>query len=221
MLYLFLLIHYFLFPFHVADEQPTFKGGANALNSFLANTLVYPEYSRQNCISGNIQVSFQLQPDGTLTNVKIQKGLGIDLDEEALRIVKMTTGKWNIPQNYDKDISLVLPINFKLDEQRCSRTDARSIETAIQVYKARESMVQAVTHYYSTKFEGRADTSKEPEIIALKNDLGLDEEFADGLVRQGNRKLKQGDNAGACQDWLFVRNIGSTKANKLLAQNCN
>ncbi|MGV8879918.1 MAG: energy transducer TonB [Sphingobacteriaceae bacterium] len=221
MIYLLLLVRYLLLPFSLEQEDPKFKGGPNALNNFLENNLVYPEYSRQNCISGTIQVSFQLNEDGSLFNVKIQNGFGIDLDDEALRIVKLTAGKWVVPENYDTSVNLVLPINFKIDDNRCKGIDKNSINAAIQAFKARGNLLKAVTNYYSNKFAGKADTSKEGEVIALKMELGLDASFADSVVKQGIRKFKQGDKVGACEDWLFVRNIGSNKADKLLAQNCN
>lgn len=221
MIYLLLMVHYLVLPFSGFQEEPKFKGGTNALNNFLAENLVYPEYSKQNCISGTIEVSFQLKEDGAVYHVKIVQGFGIDLDEEAIRIVKMTSGKWIVPPNYDTGTNLILPINFRLDDSGCAKFDRNSMDAAIEAYKARESLVKAVTHYYSNKHTGQVDVRNENEILLLKNELGLDESFAEAVVKQGNRKFKQNDIEGACEDWLFVRNIGSHKADKLLAQHCN
>ena len=85
---LIILINLLFLAFGHADHPPVFNGGADGLNHFFSENLVYPEYSRQNCISGTIQVRFNVDKAGRVYDVKVYKGLGIDLDEEALRVVK-------------------------------------------------------------------------------------------------------------------------------------
>ncbi len=79
-----------LLGFGNAIAQPHFKGGDEALSFFLKEHLVYPDYSKQNCISGTIQVSFNVDRAGKVYGVKVYKGMGIDLDDEALRVVGLT-----------------------------------------------------------------------------------------------------------------------------------
>ncbi len=219
MLFLFIVFQSFISAF-VAEDQPQFKGGQSALNSFLSQNLIYPDYSKQNCISGTVQVSFNIDQNSKPVNVKVQKGFGIDLDDEAIRLVKMTAGKWILPPDHDLSTTLILPVNFNLTDSRCGIRSRNDMEQAVTAYKQREALVNAVTNYYKNKYLGKADTSKEAEILALKKQLGLDDEYADEVVEQANKKLKQGDNEGACADWNFVRNIGSDKADALLAKYC-
>ncbi len=219
MLFLFIFFQSFISAFWVED-QPQFKGGQGALNSFLSQNLIYPDYSRQNCISGTVQVSFNIDQNNKPVNVKVQKGFGIDLDDEAVRLVKMTAGKWILPADHDLNTTLILPVNFNLSDSRCGLRSRNDMEQAITAYKAREALVDAVTNYYKNKFLGKADASKEPEILALKKQLGFDDDYADEVVDQANTKLKQGDREGACEDWNFVRNIGSDKADAMLAKYC-
>jgi len=219
MLYLFIFFQT-LFSAFALQDQPQFKGGQNALNNFLSQNLIYPEYSKQNCISGTIQVSFNINQDNKPVNVKVQSGFGIDLDDEAVRLVKLTAGKWILPANHDLNTTLVLPVNFNLSEYNCSTRTRNDMEQAITAYKAREALVDAVTNYYSNKYLGKADITKEPEILALKKQLGFDGDYADEVMNQANQKLKQGDREGACEDWKFVRNIGSNKADVYLAKYC-
>lgn len=210
-----------LLQFGLVNAQPHFKGGDNALSYFLKDNLVYPEYSRQNCISGTIQVSFNVDREGKLHHIKIYKGMGIDLDDEAIRVLKLTSGKWIVPADSDPDANLVIPITFNVDDTRCRESGNTDMGAAIEAYKAREALVAAVTNYYSNKYQGKADTTKEDQIIALKEQLGFDDDFAGRIVKQANRKLKEGDKEGACEDWLFVRNIGSSKADDMLAKYCH
>ncbi|MVN20197.1 TonB family protein [Mucilaginibacter arboris] len=219
MLYLFIFFQTLLTAF-TSQDQPQFKGGQNALNSFLSQNLIYPDFSKQNCISGTVQISFNINQNNKPVNVKVQKGFGIDLDDEAVRLVKLTAGKWVLPPNHDSNTTLILPVHFNLNQYNCGNRTQADMEQAIAAYKAREALVDAVTNYYENKYAGQADTSKEPEILALKKQLGLDDDYADEVVNQANQKLKQGDREGACKDWKFVRNIGSNKADAYLARYC-
>jgi TonB family protein len=210
-----------LLPLSKADDEPQFKGGSSELSYFLTQNTVYPEYARQNCISGVIQVSFNLDNAGKLHNVKVYKGLGIDLDDEAVRLVKLTAGKWIVPAGHNPNNNIILPIRFNTQDVRCQTADAGSKAAAINAYRSRQGLVDAVTNYYTNKYLGKADTTKEQFIINLKTQLGFDDDFADDILQQANQKFKQGDHDGACEDWLFIKNIGSDKADKMLAKNCH
>ncbi|WP_419788651.1 energy transducer TonB [Mucilaginibacter sp. SP1R1] len=201
-------------------QQPAFKGGQPALTDFLKAKIVYPEYSRQNCISGTIDVSFQLDNNGRVTSAKVQRGLGIDLDDEALRVIKLTSGRWTVPAGYAPTTSLVQPIRFDPEATRCGLTTPANMQAAIDDYKKRQELENAVTNYYINKYQGKADLSKESYIIALKKQLGFDDDLISDLLKQASQKLKQGDKEGACTDWNFIRNIGSNKADGFIAKYC-
>ena len=204
-----------------AYAQPQFKGGSNELSRFLSANLIYPEYSKQNCISGTIQVSFNIDGSGRLNHVKVYKGLGVDLDDEAIRVVKLTSGQWVVPAGHNVNENIILPVNFKPETTRCQSADAQSISHAIDAYRARQALVNAVTNYYSNKYLGKADTTKEQLIISLKAQLGFDDDFISDVLTQANTKLKQGDHDGACEDWLFIKNIGSSAADTMLSKYCH
>ncbi len=206
----------------LAMAQPTFKGGASALNSFIASHIIYPEFSSQNCIEGNIQVSFSIDKNGNVADAKVQQGPGIDLDDEALRVVKLTSGKWQIPADYNSAVRVVLPIRFKPDFAKCQRrtTPTMTMDQAIVAYQRRQELENAVTNYYINKDAGKADPGKESEINALKNELGINEDLWKDLLDLANEKLKQGDQEGACKDWKFIKNTGSDLADTFIAKYC-
>src|SRR5690606_32992554 len=91
------------------EEDPSFKGGSQGLRNFINENLIYPHYSKHNCIQGTIEVSFRLGPTGNVKEARVSRGFGIDLDEEALRLIKLTSGKWQIPAGYDSTSAIVLP----------------------------------------------------------------------------------------------------------------
>ncbi len=218
---LFILSAFILSASIKADAQPEFKGGSQALDRFLANNIVYPEYSRQNCIPGTIKVKFRLDSLGKVSEASAIDGLGIDLDDEAVRVIKMTSGKWQLPAHYNINSNIVLPIRFVPDNARCTNATNASINIAIANYQSRQELQNAVTNYYKNKYIGKADTSKETQIIILKKQLGYDDDFIADVLEQASKKLKQGDKDGACEDWDFVHNIGSDRADEFIKRYCS
>ncbi len=204
----------------LAPDQPTFKGGTDALNTFIANRMIYPTFSKNNCLQGKIFVAFQLNKEGNVFNSKVQKGLGIDLDEEALRLIRLTNGKWEIPSNYDTNSQLVMPISFSLKNYDCNTRSADQINKAIDLYRNRLALENVVLNYYRNKYEGKINQQNEFEIIQIKNDLGFGDKFINDKMREAKQKLKQGDKEGACESWYFVKYIGSNTADEMIAENC-
>ena len=202
-----------------ANAQPAFKGGQSALYTFLSQKIVYPEYSRQNYISGTIKVSFGLDKNGNVINAKVSEGLGIDLDDEALRVIKLTSGKWIMPAKYNP-VTIIVPIRFKADQTICGIYNQVNTTQAITAYKNRQLLEDEVTNYYKAKYQGKTDTTHEPEIISLKKILGFDDTFISDVLEQANEKLQQGDADGACHDWTFIKNIGSNQADQMLSKYC-
>ncbi len=83
--------------FEVVESWPEFPGGNSALYAFLGNNLVYPELAKEIGISGKVYLNFVVEKDGSITDVKVIRGIGGGCDEEALRVVnkmpKWTPGK--------------------------------------------------------------------------------------------------------------------------------
>lgn len=202
------------------EEPPQYKGGARGLSSFITNNLIYPEYSKQNCLQGTIEIAFRLDHKGKIVSSKVEKGFGIDLDVEALRIVRLSSGRWNVPASFDTTQSIVMPINFTLKEYNCNQVSPDDIRTAIAAYKANQDLTKAIFNFYDKKRSSAVSEADEARILELKAQLGYDERFVERRVKQAERKLKQGDKESACEDFNFVRSLGSDKADKLIQQNC-
>lgn len=204
----------------VADEQPVFKGGQRSLTSFISSNLIYPDYSRDNCLQGTVYVSFKLNKLGRIYESEVQKGYGIDLDKEALRVVRLTTGKWMIPAGHDTTASIVLPVTFTLKDFKCEQRSKDDINAAISAYHARQGLTNAIFNFYDKKAAGSYAPSEEAGILALKAQLGYNEKFIDRLLKQGQRKLKQGDVESACEDFHIVRRLGSDKSAEFIREYC-
>lgn len=198
--------------------QPELKGG---LDKFISANKVYPLYSLQNCIEGTVTVSFKLNNQGEVYFSKVQKGIGTDLDEEALRLIRLSSGKWKVLQGHDTTVSVIVPINFKLDDFDCGNKSKAEIKAAVEAYQSRTGLTNAVLNFYRNKPSGKFTRAEEDRITALKASLGYDDEYLEKRLEDGRKKLKQKDKQGACEDFLFVKYMGSDKADELLAAHCN
>jgi TonB family protein len=93
--------------------EPTFYGGASKMMSFIQKNLNYPSVDLSNNISGKVELTFMVESDGSITNIRISKGLTETTNAEAIRVVK-SMPKW-IPGTIDGVKSkqeVTLPINF-------------------------------------------------------------------------------------------------------------
>ena len=86
-----------------------YEGGQAAMYDFISKELRYPLLAKRNRIQGQCIVSFTLNPDGTMSGIKLVKQLGGGTGDEALRVVHLL--KFKKPEY---PILTSLPINFKL-----------------------------------------------------------------------------------------------------------
>lgn len=75
------------------DQQPSFSGGTNALNTFIASNLKYPLVAQEKGIQGRVVVKFIVEKDGSISNVEVVRSVDPVLDNEAMRVVKAMP-KW-------------------------------------------------------------------------------------------------------------------------------
>lgn len=101
--------------FTIVEEQPSFPGGEAALMEFLGKNIAYPPMARESGIQGTVFVTFVVEPDGSVTNVKILRGIGGGCDEEAMRVVR-NMPKWKPGKQRGKPVRVQfnLPIRFIL-----------------------------------------------------------------------------------------------------------
>jgi periplasmic protein TonB len=101
--------------FTAVEYEPTFKGGITAFYNFLRGNMHYPEKAKRNNIQGKVFISFVVEKDGSLTNIKVSKGVSEDLDAEALRVIKASPN-WNPGTQNGKPVRVAytMPLSFAL-----------------------------------------------------------------------------------------------------------
>ncbi|MBC7884939.1 MAG: TonB family protein [Saprospiraceae bacterium] len=70
-------------------KQPYYKGGDKALKEFINTHILYPKISEINKIEGDVQIRYDINHKGDVTDTKIIWGLDDGCNEEAIRVVKL------------------------------------------------------------------------------------------------------------------------------------
>ena len=101
--------------FQIVEEMPSYPGGERALLEYVAKNIKYPQIARETGIQGRVFVGFVVEPDGSVSNVKILRGIGGGCDEEAMRVIK-SLPKWKPGKQRGKAVrvSYQIPVVFKL-----------------------------------------------------------------------------------------------------------
>lgn len=101
--------------FQVVEDQPEFPGGEKALFTYLSKSIKYPPMAKDAGVQGVVYVTFVVEPDGNITNVKVLRGIGAGCDDEAVRVVKAMP-KWKPGKQRGKSVRVQfnLPIRFTL-----------------------------------------------------------------------------------------------------------
>lgn len=103
-------------PFQLVEEKPSFNGGdANEFSKWVNSRLVYPEIAKENGVQGRVTLQFTVEKDGSVTNVKVLRGVDSSLDKEAVRVVQ-SSPKWKPGKQRDRAVKVTytFPVIFQL-----------------------------------------------------------------------------------------------------------
>ena len=101
--------------FVYTEQPPTYPDGEQALMEFIRKNIKYPEEAKTKQIEGKVIISFVVTREGSITDVKVVRGIGGGCDEEALRVVRMMP-KW-IPGKQNGmavSVRFNLPVTFSI-----------------------------------------------------------------------------------------------------------
>ena len=106
------------FIFTVVETHPSFlDGSVSTLWGFIWENMKFPKEELAQGIRGRVVVRFVVEPDGSISNVEVVRGLSPNLDKEALRIISLMP-KWNPGKHRGRlvPVWVVMPVNFWIDE---------------------------------------------------------------------------------------------------------
>ena len=101
--------------FKVVEVMPEFPGGAAKMMEYIQKNMKYPMMARESDIQGRVFVNFVVEPDGSISNVAVLRGIGGGCAEEAVRVVQ-SMPKWNPGKQRGTAVrcAFTVPIIFKL-----------------------------------------------------------------------------------------------------------
>jgi periplasmic protein TonB len=101
--------------FTVVEETATPKGGMAAFYKYMGDKIKYPAQARRMGVEGKVFVQFVIGKDGSISDVKVVKGIGAGCDEEAVRVVQGSPA-WNPGKQRGKAVKqrYTVPVFFKL-----------------------------------------------------------------------------------------------------------
>ncbi len=102
--------------FTVVEQDPQFPGGNDALYQYLGYNAHYPEKAKADGIQGTVYLTFIIEKDGSISNIRVLRSPSDMLSDEARRLVKAMP-KWKPGKQNGKNVRVQynLPINFQLD----------------------------------------------------------------------------------------------------------
>lgn len=102
--------------FSVVEVMPQYPGGQIAMMKYIMENMKYPEQAMKKGIQGRVVVSFIVEKDGRVSNVRLLRSVESSLDKEAVRVVK-SMPKWSPGKQNGKPVRVRfnVPVMFKLN----------------------------------------------------------------------------------------------------------
>lgn len=101
--------------FRIVEQLPEFPGGMSAFVKWLTDNLRYPPMAQRQKIQGRVVISFVINRDGSICDLKVAQSVNPILDNEALRVARMMP-RWKpgIDKNKPCRTLFAIPVEFKL-----------------------------------------------------------------------------------------------------------
>lgn len=104
-------------PLTIVEQMPTFPGGEAEMMKYIQKNVSYPQMEKEGQIQGTCYVTFVVEKDGSITDVKVLRGVsgGPGCDKEAMRVVK-SMPNWKAGKQNGREVRVQfnLPIKFIL-----------------------------------------------------------------------------------------------------------
>ncbi|MDO4461158.1 MAG: M56 family metallopeptidase [Bacteroidia bacterium] len=122
--------------FMMVDQMPQYPGGDMELRIFLAQNTKYPKEAIEKGIQGRVFVSFIVNKEGYVKNVRLARGIDPSLDNEALRVIR-SLPRWEPGRQRGEAVavSYTVPINFALPKEEKQESTAEKSQEWHQAQK--------------------------------------------------------------------------------------
>lgn len=119
--------------FTAVEHLPEFPGGVAAFGKFLGTHVRYPKDAREKGIQGRVIVTFVVEKDGKLSDIKVVRSVSPDIDAEALRVLALSP-KWKPGTQKGKAVRVQysVPISFTLADDKKPANKTGAVQTPQQ-----------------------------------------------------------------------------------------
>ena len=133
--------------FQVVEQMPEFPGGMQKAMEFLGKNIKYPVAAQEAKIEGRVIVQFVVERDGSVSDVKVMRGVNPELDAEAIRVVSMMP-KWIPGKQRGKAVAVkyTMPMMFRLQTPEPKKEEAFQINLKVDKDVAREDVDMVKDH---------------------------------------------------------------------------
>ncbi len=197
-----------------AEQMPQFPGGDDSLNKFLAANMKYPPIEAENNIQGTVYISFILEKDGSLSDIKCVKGVkgGLGLEKEAMRVIKKMPA-WIPGKQHDSLVSVKFSVPVKYTIKGVANPQLKDLPV-----RAKKSIA---TEYYN---EGVRLSQKNDTLGAIKAyevAIEMNPEEIQALYNSAVLKIQVKDLEGACAELYQIKRLGRHDADELINKYCS
>jgi protein TonB len=101
----------------LVQVSPVYEGGEKEMAKFIKRNIRFPRSAKDSGTSGTVLVSFVVNHEGKVVDVKVINGLSQDCDREAARVIARMPGwKAGIQNHQPVPVRMTLPIKFQLQD---------------------------------------------------------------------------------------------------------
>jgi TonB family protein len=178
------------------DTTPVFKGGEVALQDFLAKNLSYPAAFQDSCLTGNLDISLLVRPDGStrVLDVANYSNLGFEFVVEAIHTAHQTWKRWEPATLGGRQVTTLadLRTTFKPIAQKC--------QTRLSNFENAQQLLEEAVKLFN-------DGKTQEGYAKINAAIGLTPEDAQLRYIRGQAYMAEQKYAEACQDYRYVRQV--------------
>jgi TonB family protein len=195
-------------PLTIVEKMPEFTGGEKAKAEYFRKNIQYPKIEQEYGVQGVVYVTFIVEKDGSLSDVKVLRGIKSSpaLNKEALRLVSGMP-KWQAGMQNGKTVRVQynMPVRFTLKNTKPPADE--------EMQKIAEGHYKKGLAFISKSQYKEALGEFDYTIFYLPGD-------ANTLYQRGLALHNLKDDKSACDEWNKVKFAGSSQADEMLTKYC-
>lgn len=195
-----------IYKYFAVEQTPCFPGGEDSLLYWIMMNVEYPSIVKAFIIQGTVYLSFIIDTNGIVSNIKVVKSADPVLDKAAIEVVSKLP-KWIPGKQGSKNVNVeyIIPIKFQLD-------DGREWYTPIHKYNVSNNNKLGVEYYNLNAYK--------KAIVRFNMTINYDKKNIDAYKYRGLAKYKLGDKKGACDDWNKSISYGDIVSKNFIDKYC-